>query len=147
MKSKFKMYSLVILTVLLLCVGVAFATITSLPVVTPVGPYISGQPTANSLNFVFTACDSSNGNSFPLSGKETLLVFNSDSMAHTFTITSVADRFNRSQDVTAYSVGAGLYSSFSFRGDPSGWLQPSDSKVHLLCSDATIKFAVLTSAN
>lgn len=127
--------------------GLAFATITALTPLVPVGPYVSGQPTAGSLAFTFAACDASNGNSFPITGREILLVRNTDTMAaHTFTVTSVADERLRTNDVTTYSVALSSFAAYSFRAGVSGWKQ-SDGTVHLACSTTDIAFAVLTTPN
>lgn len=130
-----------------LAVGLAFATITPLPIVTPKGPYIAGQPGAGTLGFVFTACDASNGNSFATSGTEILLVQNTDaSAAHTFTISSVADSFNRTGDVTAYSLPLSTFAVFNFRQGAPGFRQ-TDGTVHLTCSTAAISYAVIQAPN
>ena len=135
------------LGVLVLAVAfAAFAVQTALTPITPLGPYLVGAPGATTLNFAFTACDASNGNSFPITGRDILLVENSDASPHTITISSVADQFGRTQDITAYSVGANLFAAFNFRGGVIGFRQ-TDGTVHLACSDATVKFAVITTPN
>lgn len=131
----------------LLAVGAAYATITPLPIVTPKGPYITGQPGSGTLGFVFTACDNSNGNSFAITGTELLLVQNTDaSNPHTITITSVADNFGRTGDITAYNLPLSTYAAFNFRQGVGGFAQ-TDGTVHLTCSSNTISFAVLRTAN
>lgn len=138
----------VLMATLLIAAGTAFA-ITALTPITPLGPYIAGQPSANSLNFSFAACDSGAGNSFKMTGRDVLLVENADTMAaHTFTATSVADQLGRTNDITAYSLVAGpTFAAFNFRGGVNGWQQPSDSTVHLTCSSTSILFAVITTPN
>ncbi len=111
--------------------------------VTPLGPYITGQPMASSLNFAFSACDASNGNSFPLTGREILVVENAGVGAYTFTISSVADQLGRTNDVTSYSLAAGDFAAFNFRGGVAGWKQ-ADGTVHLTCSNVGIEYAILT---
>ena len=114
---------------------------TVLTPVTPFGPY--GAVVANALDIAFTAADATNGNSFPLTGGEILLVWNTDASAHTFSITSVADTLGRTGDVTTYSVGAGIISAYSFRGGVNGW-QQGDGTVHIpAASSALLKFCVL----
>ena len=117
-------------------------TATALTVQTPKGPYVSGQPAANALNITFAACDAVNGNSFPATGHELLILFNSDSGAHNVTITSQADTRGRTQDVTAYSIGAGLYSMFAFVGSTEGWADGSGN-ITFTAADATVKAAVV----
>jgi hypothetical protein len=114
---------------------------TPLTPIVPKGPY--GTISAGQLDLVWTAADVSNGNSFPLTGREILLVQNSGASAYTFTITSAPDAEGRSGDVTTYSVAAGVVSCYSFRGAQSGGWQQSDGTVHLAASNAAIKFAVL----
>jgi hypothetical protein len=129
-----------------LAAGAVYAAQTPLTVITPLGPYITGQPSAGTLNFTPAACDASNGNSFPITGREILIVENSGMSAYTVTISSVADFLGRTNDITTYSVGAGDFAAFSFRGGVTGWKQ-SDGTVHLACSNASILFAVLTTPN
>jgi hypothetical protein len=110
----------------------------------PVGPFIAGQPAALALDLAWVAADTVNGNSFALSGHEILLVWNTHaSINYTFTISSVADRDQRSQDVTAYQVGFGVISAFSFLGATEGWGQAGGT-VNFLGANASLKFAVLS---
>jgi len=146
MLKRFKKPLLFLPLFLGLALGVAWAVQTPLTVVTPIGPYITGQPAASSLNFAPAACDASNGNSFPISGREILIVQNSGMSAYTFTISSVADALGRTNDVTTYSLASSDFAAFSFRGGVTGWKQ-SDGTVHLACSNAAILFAVLTTPN
>jgi hypothetical protein len=106
----------------------------------PLGPYAS--PSAGQLGLVETAADAVNGNKFPLSGHEVLIIHNTDTVAQTVTISSVADSEGRTGDIATYSVAAGTLAVFNFRGGIAGW-QQSDGSVHVLASAATIKFAIL----
>lgn len=127
--------------------GIAWAAQTPLTVAVPLGPYVTGQPTAGTLNYTYAACDATNGNSFVVTGREVLLVQNTSTMtAYTFTISSVADNLGRTNDVTSYSVAASAFAAFNFRGGTSGWEQ-SDGTVHLSCSNAALSFAVLRPAS
>lgn len=135
---------LVLVLCLTMAAGAAFAVQTALTPVVPIGPYVTGQPTAGSLALAWTQCDASNGNSFPITGREILLVQNEDTMAaHTFTVSSVADALGRTNDVTAYSVALSSFAAFNFRSGVTGWKQ-SDGTVHMACSTNNIYFAVLT---
>jgi hypothetical protein len=129
--------------VLFVCVALsAYAAQTAITVQTPVGPY-PGVVSAGQLALTFTAGDATNGNSFPITGHEILIVYNSSSStAGTFTISSVADQYGRTQDITAYSVAASSFAAFSFRGGTGGWKQ-SDGTVHLAVSASTMEFAVI----
>lgn len=109
---------------------------------TPLGPY-PGTVGSGALNFTLAAADPSNGNSFALTGREVLLVFNSDvAAAHTVTFTSAPDPQGRTSDITSYSVASGAYAIFSYRGGVNGWRQ-SDGTAHLMASSASIEFAPL----
>jgi hypothetical protein len=120
-----------------------FATApTSIADQVPLGPY---QTTVGSgaLAITFTAADTTNGNSFPMTGHEVLIVYNTDSSAHTITINSVADQLGRTNDITSYSVAATSHAAFNFRNGITGWQQPSDLTVHLQANSADIEFAIL----
>ena len=119
----------------------AWGAQTLLTAQTPTGPF-PGTVSAGQLALTFSAADNVNGNAFALTGHEILIVDNTDAAAQTITITSVPDQYNRSQDVTAYSLPAGTFAAFSFRGATSGWKQ-TDGTVHFTASAATIKFAVI----
>lgn len=99
---------------------------------------------ANSLDFTFAAGDVANGNSFQCTGREVLLVLNSDGAnPYTFTVTSVDDEKGRSEDITTYSLAAGEYAAVGIGlTNAKGWKQTS-GLVYLACSNAAIKFAVL----
>ena len=115
---------------------------TALPIITPLGSYPSLPIASNGANFVFTAADSANGNSFVSTGRELLLVQNSaGSTGYTVTVTSVADSLSRTGDITTYSVSAGLFSMFGPFA-MTGWKE-SDGTVHVTASNAAIKFAVV----
>lgn len=117
-------------------------TATALTVQTPKGPFISGQPSANALNITFAACDAVNGNSFPASGHELLILNNTDSGAHNVTITSQADTRGRTQDITAYSIAAGAFAMFAFVGSTEGWADGSGN-ITFTAADASVKAAVV----
>ncbi len=116
-------------------------TATALPIISPLGSYPSLPIAATGADFVFTAADVSNGNSFVSTGRELLLVQNSGASAYTVTITSVADSLSRTGDITTYSVGAGLFSMFG-PFYQSGWKQ-SDGTVHVTASNAAVLLAVV----
>lgn len=106
------------------------------------GAYPALQPAANSRDLSFQAGDNSLGNKTPLVDSKTLvLIFNSDSGAHTVTFTSVADVLNRTGDITAYSLGAGEVGLFGpFK--TVGWGHTGDLWIDV--SDNTVKIAVIT---
>lgn len=145
MKSYFRTYLgrvAAILAMICALAIVARAAQTLLTAQTPLGPY-PGTVSAGQLAFTFAAADNVNGNSFAYTGHEVLLIQNTDAAAQTVTISSVADQFGRTQDVTAYSIPASGFAVFNFRGGGTGWKQ-NDGTVHFTASTATIKFAVLS---
>ena len=119
------------------------------------GQFPALQPSVGSLAVGFQAADTSNFNYALLGTSKTyLLAMNTDSSAHTVTISSVADAQTRKGDITAYSLAAitgttpviaqfGPFTSF-----PAGWLTPTDGTtpagLWFQASDATVKFAVVT---
>ena len=114
---------------------------TALPIITPLGSYPALPITPAGMDFVFTAGDSVNGNSFVSTGREVVIVQNTAAGAGTVTFTSVADGINRIGDITTYSVGVALFSLFG----PflkTGWANTS-GLVTLTCSAVTMKFAVV----
>lgn len=113
---------------------------TTLTKTTVVGPYPASVP-ADSLDLNLQAADVGNMNQFAPSGDDLLIVQNSHaSNPYTFTLTSAPDAFNRSSDITTYSLAAGEIAMFRVKS--LGWVQ-SDGKVYLAGSNAAIKFAVV----
>ncbi len=109
--------------------------------ITPVGPYPATVP-ANSLDIAFTAADVANGNQVKITGRELLLVKNSDpANPYTFTLDSVPDGCNREGDITAYSLAAGEYAAF-WLGSITGWRQV-DGYLYLNANNAAILFAII----
>lgn len=101
-------------------------------------------PAANGADFVFTAGDVANGNSFPCTGKEIILVQNSDGATpYTVTINSVADAQGRTGNIGPYTLQAGEFARFSpgLTGS-KGWIQ-SDGTILINVSNAAVKLAVL----
>jgi hypothetical protein len=98
---------------------------------------------AGDLAFTLTACDNVNGNSFKATGKEILIVQNSDGAApHTFSVTSVVDPFGRlDSSLTGYSVPLNGFAVINVN-TLAGWRQ-ADGTVQLACNNALIKFAVV----
>jgi hypothetical protein len=110
---------------------------------TVVGPYLTGQPAADSLDILFTGpAVASDGISFPLTGREVMIMRNIHATtAQTVTITSAPDPQGRTQDVTAYSLGAGEFAAFLPSQLP-GWRQ-ADGNLYAVGGTTDIKFAIL----
>ena len=97
---------------------------------------IGAQPNALALDFTFTAMDNSNGNCIIMNGP--LLLLFSDSGSNTMTISSVADYLGRTNDITTYAVGSGLYSAIYL--PVAGWRQ-TNGYLYLTASAAAVKVA------
>jgi len=90
--------------------------------------------------YTFAAHDTVEENGFVLTGREVLLISNTDAAPQDVVIGSVPDSFGRSGDLTI-TVAAGARHAIAFL-DRSGWMQ-SDGLLHLDCTSANIEYAVL----
>jgi hypothetical protein len=115
---------------------------TTLTVITPKGPH-PGTITANLLDTPFAAADQANGNQFPHTGSELLVMRNAHATnAGTVTVKSAADVYGRTGDVTTYSLEAGDTAALLMT-DTNGWRQ-TDGNVWLdIAGTGTINFLVL----
>ena len=106
------------------------------------GAYPALPISANSRDLSMQAGDSSLGNYTPIVEGKTLVIFqNTDSGAHTVGFTSAADTYNRTGDITGYSLGAGelcLFGPFKALGWSDG------GNLDFNVSDNTVKVAVIT---
>lgn len=91
----------------------------------------------------FQVADIVNGNAFLSSGRDLLVVYNSDVVSHTFTLKSAPDPDGRFADVT-YTIGAGVY-SFVEIGTASVFIQ-STNMVIVTGSDVHVQFLVVMNA-
>lgn len=88
----------------------------------PVGAYPVTPLTANSADLTFTAGDSTNGHYTPIVDGKTYVQFHNTGVgARTATITSSRDIYNRTGDITAYSLGAGEISKLFGPFSKAGW--------------------------
>lgn len=108
--------------------------------ITPVA--VTGKwPTALAA-LTFTAADTSNKEQMILTGREILIIFNSDASPHTVTIDSVTDpTTNRTGSLTTVSVAAGAYKMIGPLA-PDGW-RNSSGYLTFEASDATVKYAAI----
>lgn len=117
----------------------AFATPTLLS--TFVLPQNNAQISAGQLTFTLAACDNTNGNTFTATGREILIVQNTDASPHTFTITPVADPYGGTNTtLTAYSSPANSFSGIQMKY-LIGW--QTGSTIAMTCSSNLLKYAVL----
>lgn len=129
------------LAMLMLLMGVAYAVQTVLtPQVLKENNY---QVIAGDLALTETACDAVNGNAFQFTGREMLIIHNTDAAgAHTFTVTSVADSLGRTDtSLTGYSVPLSAIAVIHLDAI-AGWRQ-TNGQILLACNSNLIKFAVL----
>lgn len=114
--------------------------------ITPIVP-VGGYPTlplpAGAATVTFTPAGAAfvDGASFPLTGREVLLVRNPTAGALTVTVSSTADAQKRLGDITGYSVAP---SAVAVLGPfpTTGWRQ-SNGNLYFAASAATLEFAVL----
>jgi hypothetical protein len=99
---------------------------------------------AGGADFVWTAADVANGNSFACTGKELLLARNTDGATpYTVTITSVDDEKGRSEDIGPYSLAAGDFAVFGVGLTTAvGWRQTTNV-INISGENAAVEFAVL----
>lgn len=129
----------VLLLSLLFAVQAASAARVNIPVQTPAK--LTAPIGANAADMTYTAASVTDKNEFISTGRELLIVLNSDDEAQTVTINSVADELGRVGDITGYSVGIGetaVFGPFPVRG----W-RNSGGKIYLEATDANVKFMVI----
>src|SRR4030095_1794944 len=115
---------------------------TALTVTTPKGPH-PGTIAADGLDVAWQAADPANGNSFPCSGRELLLIRNSDpTNPATVTVKSAADPYGRAQDITTYAMQAGDTAALKMT-DATGWRQTDGSVWLDIAGTGVIQFLVL----
>src|SRR5687768_4495623 len=90
--------------------------------------YPALQPAVNTLDFAFTAGESDNGYQYPATGREVVILRNTNVGAQTFTLKSVADELNRTGDITTYSLGAG---EFAVLVPPLKGFQQIDGNIYI----------------
>lgn len=104
--------------------------------------HVSGKYPTALVALPLTAADATNFEQIALTGREILVIFNSDASDHTVTITSVADTTEgRTGDITTENVVAGTMKMIGPLA-PEGWRQ-TDGYLYFQASDATIEYAVI----
>ncbi len=97
---------------------------------------------AGAADFTFAA-SSLDGNTFVCTGRELLLVQNSDVGATTITVTSVDDEKGRAEDIATYSMAAGDFVAFGAGlTNSKGW-KSTAGLIRVTTSDVDAKLAVL----
>lgn len=87
-----------------------------------------------------TAADVANGNSFVLTGREGLIIQNTDVSSHTYTITSAADDMGRTSDIGPITLAAGVIHLLPIFG-LNGW--GAGGNLLLSANHAGVKFSVI----
>lgn len=115
---------------------------TAITVQTIKGPFEA--VTAGSVDFTFAAGTVTDGDTFACTGREILIVKNTEvADAKYITITSVDDEKGRSEDITTYSLAAGDYAVFGVGlTNAKGW-KSTAGKIRITVEAATVKVAVL----
>lgn len=108
----------------------------------PIGAYPTLPYSASAADVLFTPDDDPTDRyALIVEGKTFVLAHNTDSGAHTVTFTSVADSFNRTGDITAYSIAADKVAMFGpFK--TAGWSH--SGQLYIDVSDPKIRLAVIT---
>lgn len=105
-------------------------------------PQNNATITAAQLTVTLTACDNVNGNTFNATGREVLIMQNSDTSPHAITITPVADPYGGTNtSLTAYSLPASSVSAVQMKY-LIGWASSGVITIPA-CSSNLIKLAVL----
>jgi hypothetical protein len=113
---------------------------TAITITVAEGPY--GDYTAGDADLTVATADVDDKNKVTFSGSKILLIaHNTDAGAHDITVSSVADEFGRTGDITDYSLGADEYAVFG-PFVANGWKQ-SDGALYFEADDATVKFGIV----
>lgn len=99
--------------------------------------------TAGQLDKAFQVADVSNGNYFVSSGKDLLIVWNTDSSPHTFGIQSAPDQFGRFANIT-YTVAPNSFEAVIISSQAI--YTQANGQVVLSASDAHIFFLPILGA-
>lgn len=113
-------------------------THTSLVPLGSIGDYSVGD----AADFTFLAADVANKEQFFSTGKEMIIARNVGGGPFLVTVNSVNDPFNRTGDITDYSLGAGEFAIFG-PFDRTGWKQSSGGFIFFEANNVAIEFAVI----
>lgn len=115
---------------------------TVLDIFTVLAPFAA--VTAGDATFTFAPGTETDGDVYTCTGRELLLVYNSDSVdPYTITIASEDDEWNRSENITSYSLAAGEYAVFGVGlTNSQGW-KNADGQIRITVNNAAVLVAVL----
>jgi len=98
---------------------------------------------AGAADFTFAAGTPTDGDTFVCTGREILIVNNTDVATKYITVVSVDDETNRSENITTYSLAAGDFAVFGVGlTNSKGW-KSSAGTIRITVEDADVKVAVL----
>lgn len=116
---------------------------TAVTLTTPIGSYPVLPLAANAADATQVAADVANKNAIAFGAASRLLVIAINThatTAYTITVTSAPDGFNRSGDITTYSVEAADIVPLILNRD--GWRQ-SDGNLYIEAANAAVKFVAI----
>lgn len=99
------------------------------------------NPTTGAV-LTLTAADTVNKEQIALTGKEVIIVQNTGGVGYTYTVTSAADPYGRTLDITAAAIAAGAIHVLGPFSGLTGWIQPADGKLYFEASNVAVKFGV-----
>lgn len=106
----------------------------------------TGPASGTTLNPTFTAADVLNGNYFVATGRDLVEVYNSDTVAHSFSVLSAPDDVGRKADVINYSIPASTdvqtKGHVSFLLLPSSLYTQTDGTVQISADNVAVSFLV-----
>lgn len=141
MKKNSLLQKFVAIGTLLSIATLAFASFTALT--TFVLPQNNAQITAGQLTVTMAACDTVNGNQFNWTGREVLILQNTDTSAHAISVNTIADPYGgTNSSLTNYSLPASSISAIQMKY-AQGWLQSGSVIQIAACSSNLIKLAVV----
>ncbi len=102
-----------------------------------------GSFAAAGVAVTLAAADVGNGNKFVATGNDLVVVQNTDAVnPYTYTITSVADPYGRTKDITTESIAPSAIRIFGPMKQ-TGWMQ-TDGTILILASNAAVKIGVIS---
>jgi hypothetical protein len=117
-------------------------TATAITVQQLISPFPVTPLTASSADITFTALTVTEGDTFVCTGREVILIKNGTG-TNTLTITSTDDAYGRGEDITSYSIAAGLFAVFGVGLTNSAGYKDSAGKIKLTPSSAELTCAVV----
>jgi len=99
----------------------------------------SANPSA-AVTLTMSAGDASNGNTFAFTGRDVVILHNTGASTRTYTITSIADPYGRTGDITTQNILTGVYMAIGPLS-VDGWRQ-TDGQYYITVSHAEVKIGI-----